>query len=402
MTNEFTGCLLCGDGRALLGILCQQHQDRYLLESGTRFEEHTAACIRAWLAGQRSSWPRPFVEEAPAAATKPVMAADANGRLPARCLNCGGDKDGECFMDHDCWEGLGGASSNWRMADEWLEGARDFPRRAWAKPAAPPPRETVAPRRKLVDPARPYTFVGTRWQVWHKIGAVRPGQEFVVMGVSGSDVLCRYTDGWETAYGVKLHVIADRLDDAPEAATPTVYFGIDEGRGEHIFHRCTGCEWFMDMTCMSEAEITAAVHGHLKSDHTPPAGLTSPIAREESLGARWVRACLMCGRLKAANHRCPLDYEPAAMKPAPRGALKMLPHVPGTCALPTAPTLGTCGALGNVHTKGDNDPGGDYPNRRLCLMGLSCPTHGVREVTREPWRSSVDELHWLPDVDVRR
>jgi hypothetical protein len=52
----------------------------------------------------------------------------------------------------------------------------------------------------------------------------------------------------------------------PRAAT---FVGVDPGGNERTVHRCTGCEWFINTTCMSEEQVTRAVHEHLRKDHTP-------------------------------------------------------------------------------------------------------------------------------------
>jgi hypothetical protein len=302
-TNKFAGCLLCGEARRPGGyMLCETHWQRWRAEDVTPWTAHVRACCDAWYRGERSPWPRPFVEEAP------VMAVDANG-YPVACLNCGDRCKHYSRFCESCYDGLDGKQFHEFMA-AWAAGARDFPRRVWAKPAAQPPRVTVAPRRKAIDPARPETFVGTRWR------GRSSGTPFTVVGVEHEGGwLVRVYDGdsRNTMGNDTPSNFADRLDDAPEAATPP--------------------------------------------------GLTSPIAREMA--------------------KAPAPTPPAPAKPSP----------------PPAPTLGTCGAgTGNVHTR--SDVLADAYGRGRCALGLSCPTHGVRE--REPWRSSVDDWDLLPDVDVRR
>lgn len=57
-----------------------------------------------------------------------------------------------------------------------------------------------------------------------------------------------------------------------------IFAGMDRGQGERTTHRCTGCEWFIDTTMMTEEAVTAAVHAHLKAEHTPavPAPIPQP------------------------------------------------------------------------------------------------------------------------------
>jgi hypothetical protein len=74
----------------------------------------------------------------------------------------------------------------------------------------------ASPKRKPVDPARPETFVGTRWR------GNLSGACFIVTSAHGPSLHVKYDDGRTAAYGA-IELNATRLDDAEEAKPALIF-----------------------------------------------------------------------------------------------------------------------------------------------------------------------------------
>lgn len=81
-------------------------------------------------------------------------------------------------------------------------------------------------------------------------------------------VLAAYLEEMENPQPRWFHLVEQEMRKVERdgANNPSV-MAFDPGTGDRSSHRCTGCEWFINSTNMSEDEVTAAVHDHLRKDH---------------------------------------------------------------------------------------------------------------------------------------